>query len=374
MGFCMKLCSLLAFGLPILIGWVLSHEHPLGVLFRTTFQLRGIGKPQTEPVPDNLLPMPRPPGEIFFDLPGGDRMPGNGIGMCCRPSAYDPESVRRTVLWYLMQGGRHIDTASIYMNHEAIGLGMKDAIARGVPRSEIFLTTKVFSDNFGYNESIERVQRMPKELGVDYIDLVLMHVPVPLSVKPLAKFYFSKLTGTGGTIKLGSEPSIVELRKQTWRGLSTLREQGLIRNLGVSNFNVEQMQEIQGLNLAPIATNQMQYHPWAPEWQRKIAAYCQENKIVVTGYFSLGGYDQKEQAMEVAVLNDIAKAHGRRPAQILLRWSLQKGVAIIPGTGNHKHMKDNLDTYEFKLSDDDMAKLDGMSSLPLAESFFFLDL
>merc|ERR1719443_1391981 len=118
---------------------------------------------------------------MFFDLPGGDRMPANGLGMCCRPTAYDPVSVHRTVLWYLLQGGRHIDTASVYMNHEAVGQGIKDAMARGVPRKEIFLVTKVFPDHFGYQESIQRTEEMVKELGADYIDLVLIHAPIKLS-------------------------------------------------------------------------------------------------------------------------------------------------------------------------------------------------
>eukprot|EP00746_Dinoflagellata_sp_MGD_P080043 gnl/MRDRNA2_/MRDRNA2_320016_c0_seq1.p1 gnl/MRDRNA2_/MRDRNA2_320016_c0~~gnl/MRDRNA2_/MRDRNA2_320016_c0_seq1.p1 ORF type:complete len:225 (+),score=36.33 gnl/MRDRNA2_/MRDRNA2_320016_c0_seq1:97-675(+) len=192
----------------------------------------------------------------------------------------------------------------------------------------------------------------------------------------MARYYYSKFTAGGGdlSVKMGDAPENRQARIDTWKGLSTLWDKGLIRNLGVSNFNIGYMKEIEALKLAPIAANQMQYHPWAPDWIKEIVSYCHQNRIVVTGYFSLGGWDHKRKALELEVLDDIAKAHGRRPAQVLLRWSLQKNVSIIPGTGNHKHMSDNLATYGFSLSDADMARLDGMSSLPISKDFIFFDL
>lgn len=373
-GCCAKFCGLLFVVIAALIGYINTFEHPLGAVFQVIFKLQGIGKPGTEPVPDDLTPMPRPQGEILFDLPDGDKMPANGIGMCCRPTAYDPISVRRTILWYLLQGGRHIDTASMYMNHEAVGLGIKDAMARGVSRKEMFITTKVWSDHFGYEASIERTRQMAKELDVDYIDLVLIHAPIVASPSMFAKFFYAKYIAGGSLdMKLGGDPEVVRLRLETWRGLSKLKQEGLIRNAGVSNFNIDHMKQIQDLKLAPIAANQMQYHPWRPKWMEDIVQYCHEHSIVVTGYFSLGGFDHKDKAMDLEMLSGIAQAHGRRPAQILLRWSLQKNVSIIPGTGNHKHMADNLATYGFSLSDEDMAKLDGMSSLPISDNFVFFD-
>merc|ERR1719240_2440816 len=149
----------------------------------------------------------------FFDLPDGDKMPGNGIGMCCRPTAYDPVSVRNTILWYLLKGGRHIDTASMYMNHEAIGLGIKDAMARGIPRKEIFVTTKIFSDNFGYEASIHRTRRMAVELGLDYIDLVLIHAPIIARPLKMLSFMYTKYVSGGSfETKAGDDPEAVEGR------------------------------------------------------------------------------------------------------------------------------------------------------------------
>lgn len=367
LGVCGKLFALLVVAIAVLIGWASQQEHPLGLVFKVPYLIAGLGKPGTEPVPDDMTPMPRPAGEILYDLPGGAKMPGNGLGTCCRPTAYNPVSVRRTVLWYLLQGGRHIDTAAVYLNHEAVGLGIKDAIERGVPRSEMFITTKMFFDNFGYQESIDEAHVMIKQLGVEYIDLVLLHTPVKLGAQVLFKYY----TGSDKNMKIGDDPMQVKLRADTWRGLSEVRKKGLIKNLGVSNFNIKQLKEIQALNLAPIAANQMQYHPWVPNWMKEVVSFCHENKIIVTAYFSLGGHNHKTKAMDVETLNDIAKSHGRRPAQILLRWSLQKGASIIPGTGNHKHMAENLATYSFSLSDEDMQRLDNMSSHPISKGFTF---
>jgi len=369
---CTKCFGFVVLLLALLIGWMNTQPHPMGIVFATIFTLQGYGKPQTEAVPDDLTPSPRPAGEMFFDLPSGDKMPAIGIGMCCRPTAYDAVSVHRTTLWYLLQGGRHIDTASVYLNHEAIALGIKDAIARGVPRKEIFVTTKLWPGHFGYNASIQRGREMVKELGLEYIDLVLLHAPIQIEPSLLTKYYMGKLLG-GKSVdsKLGSDPEVRQLRLEAWKGLSTLWKEGLIRNLGVSNFNIEHMKEVQALKLAPISANQMQFHPWAPDWMKSIKAFCEENKIAVTGYFSLGGFDNKDKTMDLTPLNEVAKAHGRRTAQILLRWSMQKNVAIIPGTGNPKHMADNLGTYGFSLTDEDMAKLDSMASL--SENFMFFD-
>ena len=109
-------------------------------------------------------------------------MPANGLGMCCRPTAYDDVLVRRTILWYLLLGGRHIDTAHLYLNHHAVGLGIQDAVARGVPRSEIFVTSKIFPSHFGYQTTKDTVPKLLEDLQLEYIDLLLMHFPSRIPV------------------------------------------------------------------------------------------------------------------------------------------------------------------------------------------------
>lgn len=168
----------------IFLGWVRTYKPAFGIIFATISPLLegyapplivGHGKMKGTPeVPSDMVPLPRPENELFASLPGGYQLPLSGIGMCCRHSAYDDVLVRRTILWYLLQGGRHIDTAHVYRNHRAIGLGIQDAIERGVPRSEITIVTKLFPPYYGYQSTLDLVPTFLDELGVDYIDLVLM--------------------------------------------------------------------------------------------------------------------------------------------------------------------------------------------------------
>eukprot|EP00929_Paragymnodinium_shiwhaense_P032062 TRINITY_DN17843_c0_g1_i1.p1 TRINITY_DN17843_c0_g1~~TRINITY_DN17843_c0_g1_i1.p1 ORF type:complete len:390 (+),score=95.04 TRINITY_DN17843_c0_g1_i1:52-1170(+) len=364
---CFNCCSLLVLAVALLIGYINTYEHVLAPVFIAVFKLQGLGKPMTEAVPDDMKPKPRPGGEFSLELPGGGQMPANGIGMCCRPTAYDDDSVYNTVLWYLLEGGRHIDTAAYYMNHKPIGRAMKEAMRRGIPRSEIFVVTKVPPDTFGYDSAMEKVPRMAKELDVDYIDLVLMHAPRNFSPKFFWSMYF------GGdefsSFSCGSQKKCLQ---NTWKAFSELREQGVMREGGVSNFNIEHMQYLMSMNLAPIAANQLQYHPWAPEWQQEVVAFCNKHKIAVTAYFSLGGIQNKDKAADLELLKGIGGAHKVSSSQVLLRWALEKNISIIPGTGNPKHMRENLGIYGFSLSADEMSSIDKLKSNPIKDDFMWV--
>lgn len=307
-------------------------------------------------VPDDMSPQPRPSNEQFLDLPGGYKMPQNGIGMCCRPSAYDDELVYRTVLWYLLLGGRHIDGAHLYLNHEAIGKGIAEAMHRGVKREEIFVTTKIFPSHFGYQSTLSNVKKYVKELGLEYIDLVLLHFPslFPLQTSPCKKD--------------GKDSS--QCRRETWAALSELREAGLIRNAGVSNFALKHLKDLEGLG-APIANNQIQFTPFEPEYVMETVQYCFENNITVTAYSPLGGLVDQNKAMVDDVLNKIASKYGKRVADIMLRWAMQRGFAVIPGTGNPQHMKQNLAIFDFELADEDMSVINDLKHN--AKGFMHID-
>lgn len=354
--------------LAVIIGWLSRQECPEGVFFATFIPLFkghlppaifGHGRMSgTMDVPEDMLPQRRPKKEMFLTLPGNHKMPQNGIGMCCRPTAYDDELVRRSVLWYLLSGGRLIDTAHLYLNHQAIGQAIKQAIDRGVPRTEIFVTTKIWPSNYGRNATKDAVQLFLQELDLEYVDLVLMHQPRGL---PFMKTECSK-----------AALSHKECRQETWKSLTDLRHAGLTKNVGISNFNTKQIKELQDLKLAPIAVHQMQYNLWAPDHSVETFEYCQKHKIAVTAYASLGGLFQHSQTLTIDTLNAIADKHDKTVAQIMLRWALQKNAAIIPGTGNPKHMMENLDVYNFKLSKEDMDNLEELRSDEMAKSFFYM--
>jgi diketogulonate reductase-like aldo/keto reductase len=159
------------------------------------------------------------------------RVVQNNIQVCCRPTAYDDEMVRRTVLWYLLQGGRLIDTAHLYLNHRAIGVALQQAMQRGVPRSEIFVTTKVFPGTryFGNaTAAYQAVELYCQELQLDYIDLVLLHAPSNM----FPKFLFPK-TSSSTAIDHCKDLTNQQCRVETWKGLSQARDDGLVRSVGV---------------------------------------------------------------------------------------------------------------------------------------------
>ena len=298
----------------------------------------------TPPVPDDLSPQPRPNDEMFLTLPGtGDQMPQNGLGMCCRPTAYDHELVYRTVLWYLLLGGRHIDGAQIYLNNKAVGRAVREAIRRGVPRSEIFITTKISPTHYGYESAIKVVKSELEDLGLEYIDLFLLHFPT-----------FAPMIGSPCS-KEGKSAS--QCRIETWNALSELRAQGLIRNVGVSNFVQKHIQELEELtDVAPVANNQIHFNPFVPEEVHETVKYCNERNITITAYFPLGGSWQRDLVEKK--LSGLSNELGKSVTQIMLRWSIQSGCAIIPGTGNPDHMKENLDVYDIQLSDDVIRQID----------------
>jgi diketogulonate reductase-like aldo/keto reductase len=355
--FCTRIVPLIVLLLALLVGWLKQEVIPEGRFFATIIPLiKGIKPPSivghglmkgTPSVPAFIDPEPRPENEMFIELAGGYQMPQSGLGMCCRPTAYDDVLVERSVLWYLLMGGRLIDNAHLYLNHRAVGKGINEAIHRGIPRSEIFVTTKLHPSYYGYNATKEIVPTFLEELGLEYLDLVLMHTPIRFPGIGFISEECSKL-------KLSKK----ECRQETFKALSDLREQGVVRSVGVSNFAAHQLKDLQELeNAAPIANNQFQYNPWSPDEWVETFKYCQEHGIAVTAYNSLGGSFEHHKTHTIEALKALSEKHGKSVAQIMLRWALQVGAAIIPGTGNPQHMRENLAVYSFELSAEDMAAI-----------------
>ena len=354
----------------LLIAFCCTTPIPEGTFYATLIPLiqgqppqtifGSLVQPSTPPVPADMMPKPRPKHELFLKLPGtGDQMPANGLGMCCRSSAYVEESVRRTVLWYLLQGGRHIDTAMLYLNHKPIGRAIEEAVARGVPRSEIFLVTKLPDRAYAKGkETIDLLlSEFLKELRVDYLDLVILHSPI-------------------GVIPIGHTcTNWSQCRITAWKALAAAKARGVVRNIGVSNFDVPQLEEIAALpetRDAPIASNQFQLSPFAPSFAFETARWCQAHNVSVVAHSPLSGV-QRGKAVAHETIKGIAARHAslRSPTQVLLKWALQKGYCVIPGSGNPEHQRSNLAIYDAKLSDADMAALDDLRD---DSGFFYVDL
>jgi len=281
-----------------------------------------------------------------LSLLGGGKIPMAGVGMCCRHSARG-DAARQCILDFLLQGGRHLDTAQIYGNHKEVGEGVRLAVQQGVPREEIFLTTKIWSDDFGWEKTVAWVPHMLGELGLEYVDLVLLHV------------------ASADGKECGSPK---QCRQETWLALQRFQGKGQIRSLGVSNFGPRQMQELFDLGGTPVAVNQLEYHPWVPTIHRETVKWSHRKGVVVTAYGSMGSNTYASQITTQEALKQMGQWHGKTAGQILLRWAVQQNVTVIPGTSNPKHQAENLQIFDFELGSEEMNLL---NNIPESEHMLY---
>jgi len=264
-----------------------------------------------------------------FTLNTGAKIPAVGLGTW----QSKPNEVREAVKAALLAGYRHIDTALAYGNEAEVGQGIKDS---GVPREEIWITTKL--DNPWHKRVEEGITSSLKDLGVDYVDLYLMHWPSSTDPDDLKKHYpdwdFTK----------------------TWAELEKLPASGRVKNIGISNFGIKNLEKLlPGAKIIP-AVNQIELHPNNPS--PKLLEYLKEKNIHATAYSCLGSTNSplaKDQT-----LAKIAEAKGKTTAQVLLVWGLQRGTSVIPKSVTASRIEDNF-KLDFTLTDDEMKQL---SSLP----------
>jgi diketogulonate reductase-like aldo/keto reductase len=215
-------------------------------------------------------------------------------------------------------GYRHIDTAEMYDNHEIVG----EAIS-GYDRSELFITSKVDSSHLHYDDVLAVCDAALLELDTDYLDLFLIHWPDPDVPMP-----------------------------QTFDALEHLVERGKIRDLGVSNFQPHRMKMALDISPHPIANNQVEMHPFL--WQEELVDLCFEHDVTVTAYSPLA----RGKVFEDATIKGIAEKHDVTPAQVSLRWLLQKGCIVIPRSSTEEHLQTNMDLFGWSLSSVDMRAID----------------
>jgi diketogulonate reductase-like aldo/keto reductase len=246
-------------------------------------------------------------------------MPWLGLGVY---KAKEGREVIDAVITAIQSGYRSIDTAAIYGNEDGVGQAIRDA---GVSRDKLFITTKVWNSDQGYESTLRAYEASKRKLGLDVIDLYLVHWPVK------GKY------------------------KETWRALKKLYADGAVRAVGVSNFQVHHLKDIlEDGELVP-AVNQVEYHPLLQ--QRELLAFCKERGIQLEAWSPLMQGGQ----LSHPVLAELAEKHGRTPAQIVLRWDLQNGVVTIPKSVTASRIRENADVFGFELSADDMAAIAGMN-------------
>lgn len=219
-------------------------------------------------------------------------------------------------------GYRHIDTAQIYGNEAEVGQAIA---ASGVPRDDVFITTKIWTDNLASNELIPSLKQSLKKLQIECVDLTLIHWPSP-----------------GDKIQVS----------EYMNALIEAKAQGLTREIGISNFTIEHMQQaFAAVGAEQIATNQIEIHPYLQN--RKVVEFARQNGLQLTAYMPLA----YGKVMQDAVLQRIAAAHDTSPALISLAWLLQQGFAVIPSSTKRKNLESNLQAMNIKLSDSEMAEI-----------------
>ncbi|XP_019629581.1 PREDICTED: aldose reductase-like [Branchiostoma belcheri] len=282
------------------------------------------------------------------ELTGGVKFPMIGFGTW--QSA--PEVVGNAVRTALDAGYRHIDCAWNYFNEKEVGQAIRDKIAEGkVKREDVFVTTKLWC-TFHRPEDVKRgFQESLKDLGLDYIDLFLIHGPP--AFKPGPKWLATDDSDFDDTDYV-----------DTFKAMESLVDEGLCRAIGVSNFNPQQLERVlQDCRIKP-AVNQVELHPYLV--QQQLVDYCKSKGVVITAYSPLGSpgrdFAQPGEArvLEDPVVLDIAKNHGKTPAQVLLRYHLDRGIVIIPKSVTPSRIKENLQVLDFSLTSDDIKKLNSL--------------
>jgi len=249
------------------------------------------------------------------DLSDGNRIPLLGLGVWQVPDG--PECVN-AVKWALELGYRHIDTAQAYGNEEAVGEGLR---ASGVPRDEVFITTKFFPRQ--RRDPAEEAKRSLERLGVDQVDLYIIHWP------------------EGGPT-------------WAWPGMEQARELGYARSIGVSNFDVDELEALLAEAATPPVVNQVQFSPF--EHRTALLEACERHGIALEAYSPLG----TGRHLGDETVAEIAQRLGRTPAHVLLRWCVQREIPVIPKSTHRERIEENGQLFDFELSDDDLARLDGL--------------
>jgi diketogulonate reductase-like aldo/keto reductase len=266
-----------------------------------------------------------------FTLNNGVEMPALGLGVFQTP----PDETRDAVGAALDAGYRHIDTAAAYGNERQVGEAVHSS---DLDRSGVFLETKIWISDYGYDQTLHGFEKSARKLGVDQIDLLILHQALP---------------------------SAFDRTLEAYRALETLLADGKVRAIGVSNFMVDHLNALLEQATVVPAVNQIECHPYFA--QRDVQDFGAEHGILTQAWSPIGGITfyrdgSHGSTLEDPVIADIAKAHGKTPAQVMLRWGLQHGRSVIPKSTKPSRVTENMDVFDFELSGDEMTAIDGLDT------------
>ncbi len=258
--------------------------------------------------------------QTYLTLNNGVQMPQFGLGVYSIPAG---KVTYNSVLTALKAGYRHIDTAHAYQNERSVGQAIKDS---GISRDSIWVTSKLWPNEYGEGKTLKAIDRMLKRLDVDYIDLVYFHQPVGDYI--------------GG-----------------WKEMEKALESGKVRAIGISNFDVNDSIFNSLVETARIKPQIMQIecHPYAQrKYWREMAV---KHNMKIEAWFPLGGRDSRGEIMHDKTINEIAKVHGKTAVQVIIRWHIQEGTSVIPGSSNPNQIRENINVFDFALTDAEMQQI-----------------
>lgn len=254
--------------------------------------------------------------DTTITLNNGVEIPVFGLGTF---RMKNPAETRRAVLSALEAGYRHIDTAKIYGNEREIGKAIRES---GILREDIFVTTKLWNADHGCQKTLKAFEKSLKRLGLEYIDLYLIHWPVE------------------------------GIRKDTWKAMGGLLVGGKCRSIGVSNYMIRHLEELLDRSSVIPAVNQVEFHPYL--YQQDLLQFCNENNIQLETYCPL----TRGRRLDDSKLKSLADHYSKTKAQILIRWALQHDLVVIPKSSNPKRILENADVFDFSIAEEDMKTLD----------------
>jgi diketogulonate reductase-like aldo/keto reductase len=264
-------------------------------------------------------------------LNNGIEIPAIGLGVFQSP----PEETVSAVETALRDGYRHIDTAAAYGNEREVGEAVR---ASGLDRSEVFLETKIWISDYGYDETLHGFEKSAGKLGVEQIDLLILHQPLH---------------------------SAFDRTLEAYRALETLLADGNVRAIGVSNFMVEHLTRLlEHVSVVP-AVNQIEVHPYFV--QPEVQAFGAERGILTQAWSPIGGITfyrdgEHKSTLQDPVIGEIAQAHVKSPAQVMIRWGVQHGRSVIPKSTKAERIAENFDVFDFELTPDEMAAIGGLDT------------
>ncbi|TQI70586.1 alcohol dehydrogenase (NADP+) [Gramella sp. Hel_I_59] len=279
----------------------------------------------------------------------GDHMDAIGLGTW----KSEKGEVANAVKIALNNGYKHIDCAATYGNEAEVGEAFAEVFGKGdIKREDVWVTSKLWNNAHKKEDVIPALKQTLKDLQLEYLDLYLIHWPV--AFKPDVSFP----ERAEDFLSLKEVPLI-----ETWKEMIKAKEQGLVKHIGVSNFSIEKLEELMNDTDHAPEMNQVELHPYLQ--QDKLLEFCSKNGINVTGYSPLGSGDRSDEMkaddepslLENPVINKIAKKHGASAGQILIKWSEQRGTAVIPKSTNEGRIKENLQSASYQLDEDDLKEI-----------------